>query len=130
MTAGETGKKPRFGMRRASVSLAWLAAGSLSLCVCGGAAAESVENFYAGKTVRVLIGFGSGGGYDVYGKTLTRFRRRQHPGHPTIVPQSMAGAGSLRAAGYTYNVAPKDGTAIGTVSRGIAADSLLGAEAR
>jgi tripartite-type tricarboxylate transporter receptor subunit TctC len=121
-------------MRRASVSLAWLvtwlAAWSFSLCVCGAASAESVESFYAGKTVRLLIGFGSGGGYDVYGRILARHLGRHIPGNPTILPQNMAGAGSLRAAGYIYNVAPKDGTVIGTVSRGIAADSLLGTEAR
>ena len=118
-------------MRRPSrVSLEWLMVCILSLGLCGHATAESVESFYAGKTVRLLIGFGSGGGYDVYGRTLARYLGRHIPGNPTIVPQNMAGAGSLRAAGYIYNVAPKDGTVIGTVSRGIAADSLLGAEAR
>ena len=130
MPTGATGEKMRFVMRRCVASSGWLAA-IVGLCVSAGAArAETVESFYAGKTIRLLVGFGPGGGYDVYGRTVARHLGKHIPGNPSIVPQNMAGAGSLRAAGYIYNVAPKDGTVIGTVSRGIAADSLLGAEAR
>jgi tripartite-type tricarboxylate transporter receptor subunit TctC len=104
----------------------------LGLCAqpVGAGAPDPVESFYAGKTIRLLIGFGPGGGYDIYGRTLARHLGRHIPGNPTIVPQNMSGAGSLRAAGYLYNVAPKDGTVIGTVSRGIAMDSLLGSDAK
>ncbi|HEY4403751.1 MAG TPA: hypothetical protein VGN55_03780 [Xanthobacteraceae bacterium] len=92
-----------------------------------GGAADSVEAFYKGKTMQLLIGFGPGGGYDLYGRAVARHLGRFIPGNPTIVPQNMAGAGSVRAASSLYNAAPKDGTVIGTFSRGIIVDTLLGA---
>jgi tripartite-type tricarboxylate transporter receptor subunit TctC len=94
---------------------------------CPGLAAESVEAFYKGKTMQLLIGFGPGGGYDLYGRTVARHLGRFIPGNPTVVPQNVAGAGSVRAASSLYNAAPKDGTVIGTFSRGIIVDTLLGA---
>jgi tripartite-type tricarboxylate transporter receptor subunit TctC len=90
-------------------------------------AADSVEAFYKGKTMQLLIGFGPGGGYDLYGRAVARHLGRFIPGNPTLVPQNMAGAGSVRAASSLYNAAPKDGTVIGTFSRGIIVDTLLGA---
>jgi tripartite-type tricarboxylate transporter receptor subunit TctC len=93
----------------------------------GGFAADSVEAFYKGKTMQLLIGFGPGGGYDLYGRAVARHLARFIPGNPTLVPQNMAGAGSVRAASSLYNAAPKDGTVIGTFSRGIIVDTLLGA---
>jgi tripartite-type tricarboxylate transporter receptor subunit TctC len=95
--------------------------------VSRGSAADSVEAFYKGKTMQLLIGFGPGGGYDLYGRAVARHMGRFIPGNPTLVPQNMAGAGSVRAASSLYNAAPKDGTVIGTFSRGIIVDTLLGA---
>jgi tripartite-type tricarboxylate transporter receptor subunit TctC len=92
-----------------------------------GLAADSVEAFYKGKTMQLLIGFGPGGGYDLYGRAVARHLGRFIPGNPTIVPQNMAGAGSVRAASSLYNAAARDGTVIGTFSRGIIVDTLLGA---
>jgi tripartite-type tricarboxylate transporter receptor subunit TctC len=92
-----------------------------------GLAADSLEAFYKGKTMQLLIGFGPGGGYDLYGRAVARHMGRFIPGNPTIVPQNMAGAGSVRAASSLYNAAPRDGTVIGTFSRGIIVDTLLGA---
>src|SRR5690242_15735143 len=69
-------------------------------------------DFYAGKSIQLLIGFSAGGGYDVYGRTLARHMGRHLPGNPRLVPQNMPGAGSLKVVNYLYNVAPKDGTAI------------------
>src|ERR1044072_4619191 len=79
--------------------------------------AQSVEEFYRGKTINLLIGFSVGGGYDLYARHLARHMVKHIPGKPTIVPQNMAGAGSLRAASYVYSAAPKDGTAFGTFAR-------------
>ena len=93
-----------------------------------GFAADTVESFYKGKTMQLLIGFGAGGGYDLYGRAVARHMGRHIPGNPSIVPQNMAGAGSVRAASYLYNAAPKDGTVIGTFSRGIVVDTLIGAD--
>jgi tripartite-type tricarboxylate transporter receptor subunit TctC len=83
-------------------------------------------DFYSGKTIQMLIGFSSGGGYDLYGRTLARYLGRHIPGNPQVLPQNMPGAGSLKLVNYLYNVAPKDGTAIGIFAPGIIAEPLLG----
>jgi tripartite-type tricarboxylate transporter receptor subunit TctC len=87
--------------------------------------AQSVEDFYRGKTVTVLVGFTAGGGYDLYARVLGRYLGHHIPGNPSVVVQSMPGAGSLKATQYVYSVAPKDGTVLATVSRGMATDPLL-----
>jgi tripartite-type tricarboxylate transporter receptor subunit TctC len=84
------------------------------------------DNFYAGKNIQVIIGFSAGGGYDLYGRTVARYMGRHTPGNPTLVPQNMPGAGSLRSANYLYQVAPQDGTVIAAFAPGIAIDPLLG----
>ena len=84
------------------------------------------SNFYAGKTVNLYVGYSAGGGYDVYGRMVARYMGKHIPGNPTVVVTNMPGAGSLRAANWIYNVAPKDGTAFGTIARGTAFDPLLG----
>jgi tripartite-type tricarboxylate transporter receptor subunit TctC len=89
-------------------------------------AADTIANFYKGKTVQVLIGFSAGGGYDIYARTLARYMGKHIPGNPTLVPQNMPGAGTLKVANYIYNVAPKDGTVFGTFARGIPMEKLLG----
>jgi tripartite-type tricarboxylate transporter receptor subunit TctC len=89
------------------------------------AADDAVAAFYKGKTIQLYIGYSAGGGYDEYGRVLARHMGEHIPGHPTIVPQNMPGAGSLRATNYLYNVAPKDGTAIATFARGMAMLPLL-----
>src|SRR5262245_8949690 len=83
------------------------------------ASAQTVAEFYAGKSVNVLIGFSPGGGYDAYARTLARHMGRYIPGNPRILPQNMPGAGSLRAVNYLYSVAPKDGTAVGHFAPGV-----------
>src|SRR5437870_10894377 len=75
----------------------------------GGARAQPVADFFRGKTVTMLIGYTSGGGYDIYARVLSRHLGRHIPGGPSIVPQNMPGAGSLRVANFLYNAAPKDG---------------------
>src|SRR5215469_2809172 len=87
---------------------------------------DDVSDFYAGKTVQLVIGYAAGGGYDDYARMLGRHLARHIPGHPTVVVQNMPGAGSIRAANYLYNIAPKDGTVFGGFARGIFLDPLLG----
>ncbi len=70
----------------------------------------------APKTINLYIGSGPGGGYDYYGRLAARHLGRHLPGSPSITPQNMPGAGSITAANYVYNVAPKDGSALGIVS--------------
>ncbi|HEY7663806.1 MAG TPA: hypothetical protein VH934_11855 [Xanthobacteraceae bacterium] len=88
--------------------------------------AETPAEFYKGKNIELYIGYSAGGGYDVYARALARHIGRFIPGNPTIVPKNMPGAGSLVLANWLYNVAPKDGTAFGTIGRGTGFDPLLG----
>lgn len=86
----------------------------------------AAEDFYRGKTVNVYIGFAPGGSYDFYGRLIARHIGKRLPGEPTAIPQSMPGAGSLRAANFLYAAAPKDGTAIGIVSQTLPLEEALG----
>ena len=88
--------------------------------------AQPAAEFYKGKQVDLYIGYSAGGGYDIYARLLARHIGRHIPGNPTIVPRNMEGAGSLRLANWLYKAAPKDGTAFGTIGRGIPFDPLLG----
>src|SRR5262245_8477377 len=81
--------------------------------------AQSVADFYRGRTVPLTVGYSTGGGYDTYARILARHMGKHIPGNPTIVVQNAPGAGSMRAANTIYNVAPKDGTAFGMFGRGI-----------
>jgi tripartite-type tricarboxylate transporter receptor subunit TctC len=91
------------------------------------AQSSAAENFYKGHSVSLIIGFGVGGGYDLYGRLISRFLGKYLPGNPGIIPQNMTGAGSLRAVNYLYSVAPKDGSVIGTFSRTLVLAPLLNA---
>ena len=72
------------------------------------ASADAIADFYSGKQISLVIGYGTGGGYDLYARLLARFIGGHIPGKPTIVVQNMPGAGSRRAANWLYKVAPKD----------------------
>lgn len=87
--------------------------------------ADEVADFYRGKQVRVVIGFDVGGSYDVYARTVTRHMEKHVPGNPHFVAQNMPGAGTRKAANYLAIIAPRDGTAIGTVAQGAPLDELL-----
>jgi tripartite-type tricarboxylate transporter receptor subunit TctC len=90
------------------------------------AQAQSVAEFYRGRTVTLTVGYSTGGGYDTYARILARHMARHIPGNPTIVVQNAPGAGSMRAANMLYNVVPKDGSAFGMFGRGIALEPLIG----
>ena len=94
--------------------------------VAAPAHADSVEDFYKGRTITVLIGYSPGGSYDAAGRVLARHMGRYIPGNPSLVPQNMPGAGTLNLVNYLYNVSPKDGTAFGIFARGMAMEPLIG----
>src|SRR4029079_12416335 len=102
----------------------------LVLCasiVVGAQAAQAETATFAGKQIKISIGFSpTGFGYDTYGRLLARHLGRHLPGNPTIVPQNRPGAGSLNLANYIFNAAPRDGTEIAMVGRGVAMEPLLG----
>jgi tripartite-type tricarboxylate transporter receptor subunit TctC len=89
-------------------------------------AAAPAADFYKGKTVFVIIGYSPGGGYDLYARLLAQHLGKHIPGNPTVVPQNMPGAGSLKAANYLFSVAAKDGLAIGTFARAMGNAQLIG----
>ena len=74
------------------------------------ASAQSVEEFYKGKTLSILMGTGPGASYDLYGRTIAEHLQRHIPGNPTIIVEHMPGAGGVIAANHIYNTAPQDGT--------------------
>jgi tripartite-type tricarboxylate transporter receptor subunit TctC len=90
------------------------------------AQADGVADFYKGRSISMIIGYSVGGGYDAYARLLARYIGRHIPGEPSIVPQQVTGAGSLRAANYLFSVAPKDGSVLGTFSRSMGIAPLLG----
>jgi tripartite-type tricarboxylate transporter receptor subunit TctC len=90
------------------------------------AMADPVADFYAGKTVRMIIRAGVGGGYDQYSRLLARFIGKHIPGNPTVLPVNMPGGGGIVAANYVAQVAPRDGTILTMVGQGLVVDQALG----
>jgi tripartite-type tricarboxylate transporter receptor subunit TctC len=88
--------------------------------------AQSVEEFYKGKTISMVIGYSPGGGYDTYARLVARFMGDHIPGKPTIVPRNMPGASSRVAAAFVYNVAPKDGTVLATGDQSLSVAQAMG----
>jgi tripartite-type tricarboxylate transporter receptor subunit TctC len=107
-----------------------LAAILMLLAVAPQSNADPIEDFYRGKSLRMLIGYGPGGGYDLYGRLVAEFLPRHIPGNPTIVPQNMPGGGSFVAAKYMNEAAPKDGTVFGSLAQTLALDSLTNTTAK
>ena len=89
-------------------------------------AQPSVEDFFRGQTVKIVVASGPAGGFDTFARLLARHLGRFVPGNPTFVVQNMPGAGGLRAAGYIAKVAPRDGLTFGAVQGGMVKAPLLG----
>lgn len=90
--------------------------------------ADPVAAFYRGKTVKIIVGYTAGGGYDTYARTLAAHIGKHIPGNPTVIVENMDGAGSIKALNYIYSAAPKDGTVFGTFGRGLPEAELRGDE--
>jgi tripartite-type tricarboxylate transporter receptor subunit TctC len=95
----------------------WVALLLASLALMPQARADTVADFYRGRTITLIVGYGPGGGYDLFARLLARHLGRYIPGNPSVVVQNMPGAGSLRATNYLYTVATRDGTTIGSFAR-------------
>jgi tripartite-type tricarboxylate transporter receptor subunit TctC len=109
------------------VSNSFSAALTLALgLIAAPVAADPIADFYKGKSVAMVIGTAAGGGYDFFGRLVARHLGNHIPGNPSVIPNNMPGAGSLRAANYLYEIAPKDGTAIGIITQTVALEEALG----
>ena len=110
------------------VSLVFANSWSAAAGWCGGAShnEDDPATFYKGKTVRIVVGFPPGGGYDSYSRVIGRHLGKHIPGNPTVIVDNMAGAGSIVAANYVSNVGPKDGTIVGNVAGPIILEQLFG----
>ena len=89
-------------------------------------ATENLAAFYQGKTVKIIIGYDAGGGYDTYARLLANHIGKHIPGNPTVIPENMPGGGSLLSANSLYTSQPKDGTVMGTFGRGLPYNELIG----
>ena len=122
---------PVSGQNRSELGLSWrtlvgVAAQAVALLATAQAQADAVSDFYKGRQVNLVVGYGTGGGYDVYARLIARYLSKYVPGNPSIIVQNMPGAGSLRSVNYLYNAAPKDGSVIGTFSRDMPLLSIIG----
>ncbi len=99
----------------------------LALVALPGAGARAdVADFYRGKTINLVVGYGPGGGYDLFTRLLARYMGAHLPGKPAFVVQNMPGAASLRATNYLAVTAPKDGTVIAAFDRNMPLIALIG----
>src|SRR4051794_39644581 len=102
-----------------------LLAATIAVCSFTTASASAQESDFTGKTITIYIGNTAGGTYDLMGRLVARHLGRHLPGHPTVIAENMPGAGTLRAANYVTNVAPKNGTALAIVSETLAVEQAL-----
>jgi tripartite-type tricarboxylate transporter receptor subunit TctC len=96
------------------------------LVLAAPARADPVEDFYRGRTITLVVGYGPSGGYDLIARLVARHLGRHIPGRPSIVVQNMPGAGSLRATNWLYSVAPRDGSVVGIFARDMPLLAILG----
>lgn len=108
-------------MKRSSF-VAVAAFATIALAATGEARAFDLKD----KTVTLYVAGGAGGGVDLFGRTLIPYLSKYLPGEPTIVATNMSGGGGIQAMQVLYNVAPRDGTAIGTTNAGPVAEPLIG----
>lgn len=99
--------------------------GAIALGLMWAGAAQAAD-YYDGKKLTLVVGGDVGGGYDTYARAISRHLARFIPGKPTIIVQNMPGAGSIKAAEYTYSIAPKDGTVVATLFPGAVVEPLMG----
>jgi tripartite-type tricarboxylate transporter receptor subunit TctC len=103
-----------------------LTAALIGFAIVHANAQDAVADFFRGKQIGIIVGSSAGGGYDTYARLISRYLGSHVPGNPDVVVQNMPGAGSAKAVGYVYSVAPKDGTVMAAVFPGVLLDPLIG----
>jgi tripartite-type tricarboxylate transporter receptor subunit TctC len=116
--------------RRSGLSLVAGAAAFSLGAACAPAMAQSVADFYRGKTVNLLVGSGEGGGFDLSARLTAQFIGKYIPGNPTVVVQNMPGASGLRVAENIFNIAPHDGTVIAITQPSLVLHKVVNPTAR
>jgi tripartite-type tricarboxylate transporter receptor subunit TctC len=104
---------------------AGLALAMVALATRAPAAAQTADEFYKGKQIRFIVGTAAGQDYDSWARLIARHLPRYLPGNPTFVVENMPGAGHILATNYLFNLAPRDGSAIGMVSRNMTEAAIL-----
>jgi tripartite-type tricarboxylate transporter receptor subunit TctC len=115
------------GRRRGWNAMRWFRLVSIGLILAQSAIAraDAVADFYKGRTISILVGFGPGGGYDLYARAVARHFGAHMPGQPNVVVKNVPGAAGLSLVNSLYKVTPRDGTEFGTFNRTIPLDPLL-----
>ena len=111
----------RFGFARLIVAC-------VTMVVSSAALAQTTAEFYKGKQISLLVGFGPGGEDDLWARLVSRHLTTHIPGNPNVVPQHVPGSGGLLVVNRLYNTAARDGTVIGMINRGIPFEPLLGGQ--
>ena len=109
--------------------LRWISALAALCFMALPATAQSVADFYKGKTVTIVVSTSTGGGYDTLARGIARHIGRHIPGNPNVVVRNMPGAGGITAVNWLYNTAEKDGTVLGLVQNGTPLEPLFGTKA-
>ena len=104
----------------------WQLCAVIVIWLASGAPISAQDSFYKGKSIRIIVGFAPGGGYDLYSRTIARHLGKYVPGNPTVLVENMDGAGSLIAANHVYRVAKPDGLTIANFIGGLFIQQLLG----
>ena len=107
----------------------WLLPATLAVLSVAAVPRAQAADFYKGKTLTFVVGFSAGGGFDTYTRLIARHMGKHLPGNPTTVVENRTGAGSLIAANYIYNQAPRDGTVIGNWIGPLVLQQVLGNKA-
>ena len=99
---------------------------TLGIAACAAAFAQTADDFYRNKQVRLLVGDPVGNDNDVASRLLARHLGKHIPGHPNVLVQNMPAAAGVAAANYLYGQAPRDGTMIGTFPRNVPSQAMIG----
>jgi len=99
---------------------------TLLAAIMGAGDARAADDFYNGKTIRIVVGFSAGGGFDTYARAISRHLYKHIPGNPTVIVENMTGAGSLIAANHVYKAAKPDGLVIGHFIGGLFMQQIQG----
>jgi tripartite-type tricarboxylate transporter receptor subunit TctC len=122
----ETGMSPKVPRRRLIAALLFIAGLALTGWAMPSAKADGLADFYRGKTVALVVGSSTGGGYDAMARAIARFFGKHVPGNPTVVVRNMPGAGGITALNYIYNAAERDGSVLALVQNNTPLEPLFG----